>query len=167
LTKPIYSNRLINQTGALSPNDVPSGVIFDTSRSSSKTNSKDEISVFVSSFRDVIVEASKESNLAADPHHHETKEDNDRRHKEDQEAQDKRVVLKGTLADNRVALKAQLDDKGYLKRRIDMLQDEARHIQFKIFESNEMKKKSEEAFFSSELKIVENEIEKCKKDLEK
>jgi hypothetical protein len=30
-----------------------------------------------------------------------------------------------------------------------------------------MKKKSEEAFFSSELKIVENEFEKCKKDLEK
>jgi hypothetical protein len=30
-----------------------------------------------------------------------------------------------------------------------------------------MKKKTEEAFFSSELKIVENEIEKCKSELEK
>jgi hypothetical protein len=132
-------NRLSDQAGALLPNDVPS-VILGT-RSSSKTNSTDEVSVFVSSFCDVIVEASKESNLAADRHHCETKQDKDRRHKEVQEAQDKRVVMKSTLADNQVGLKVQLDNKGYLKRRIDMLQDEARNIRFKIFEASEMKKK--------------------------
>jgi hypothetical protein len=91
-------NRLSDQAGASSPNDVPS-VILGT-RSSPKTNSTDEVSVFVSSFRDVIVEASKESNLAADRFHCETKQDKYRRHKEVQEAQDKRVVMKSTLADN-------------------------------------------------------------------
>jgi hypothetical protein len=120
-------NRLSNDIGASLPNEVP-GVILDI-RNSSKTNSTDDISVFVSSFRDVIVEASKEANVAANRRHCEPTQDKDWRHKEAQEAQDKQVVMKS----NRT-------EKGYIKRSIDTLQDEARNIRFKIFQSNEMKK---------------------------
>ena len=47
----------------------------------------------------------------------------------------------------------------------DFLQDKARKIRFKIFESSDSQKRSEEAFYRSELSILENEITKCNNEL--
>jgi hypothetical protein len=57
-------------------------------------------------------------------------------------------------------------NKGYLKRSFDSLHDEARNISFKIFECQESNQSNKEKFFSSELKTIEKEIEKCTKDIE-
>jgi hypothetical protein len=48
-----------------------------------------------------------------------------------------------------------------------MLQDEARSMRFKIFECQAANKKTQEQFFSTELKTIENEIDKCKMDLDR
>jgi len=74
--------------------------------------------------------------------------------------------MKATAADNRLILQASLDHKGYLKRRIDTLQDEARKIRFNIFESADTQRNREEAFYRAELVILENEITKCHNELE-
>jgi TolA-binding protein len=79
-----------------------------------------------------------------------------RHHKESQVAKDKRVVMKNDLV-----------NKGYLKRQIDTLQDEARSMRFKIFECQEANKKKQEQFFLTELETIENEIDKCKMELDK
>ncbi len=158
-------NRLSDEAGASSGNDVPSVVM--TTAKSSQTKGTDEISLFVKNFKDVIVEASKDANIAADRRHAKDTEDNDRRHREAMEAEDNRVRMKATAADNRIILQASLDHKGYLKRRIDTLQDEARKIRFKIFESSDSQKPREEAFYRSELTILEDEISKCNDELGK
>ena len=62
-------------------------------------------------------------------------------------------------------LQAQLENRGYLKRCIDNLQDEAQKICFKIFECKENKRETEEKFFSSELEIIQTEISNCNKEL--
>jgi hypothetical protein len=64
-------------------------------------------------------------------------------------------------------MKNDLVNKGYLKRRINTLQDEARSMRFKIFECREANKKTQEQFFSTELKTIENEIKKCNMELDK
>ena len=73
--------------------------------------------------------------------------------------------MKSSAAEERVILQARLDNKGYLKRRIDNLQDEARKIRFKIFESQENNNSKEERFFNSELTAMENEITKFQTEL--
>ena len=75
--------------------------------------------------------------------------------------------MKTNAADNRIILQAQVENKSYLKRRIDNLQDEARKIRFKIFESKENNKSKEESFYNSELLMLEKEINKCNDELEK
>ncbi|KAG7365348.1 hypothetical protein IV203_038551 [Nitzschia inconspicua] len=81
-----------------------------------------------------------------------------KRHKEVQESEDNRLkMVQGEATDNRLILQATLDRKGYLKRRIDTLKDEARQIRFKIFES-------EQAFYKKELKDLEDEIAKCNEE---
>ena len=117
-------NRLSDEAGASSANEVPS--IVTTNGKSSNSTRNDDVSVFVSSFRDVIIEASKDASIAADRRHAENQQDKERRHKEAIEAEDKRAAMKTNAADNRVILQARLDNKSYLKRRIDDLQDEAR-----------------------------------------
>ncbi len=52
-----------------------------------------------------------------------------------------------------------------MKRQIDNLQDEARKIPFKIFESKESNSKKEEPFFQTELPLLEKEINKCINEL--
>ena len=146
-------NRLSDESGASSANCVPSVVL--TKWKSSKSTTNDDVSVFVSRFREVIAETSKESMNAAE-----------RRHREAQDAEDKRVVMKTTAADNRVVLQAQLENKSYLKRRIDNLQDEARKIRFKIFESKESNRPNDESFFHAERELLEKEITKCNNELE-
>ena len=113
------------------------------------------------------VEASRDATIAADRRHAENKQDMDKRHKEAQEGEDKRVVMKTNAADNQIILQAQVENKSYLKRRIDNLQDEARKIRFKIFESKENNKNKEESFYNSELLMLEKEINKCNDELEK
>jgi hypothetical protein len=147
-------NRLSDDIGVSSPNQVPG--IISTAKNSAKTNNSDDVSVFISSFRNVIVEASEKASIAADRRHKENKEDQERRHKESQVAQDKRVVLKSDLA-----------NKSYLKRRIDTLQDEARNVRLKIFECQDEKQTNKEQFFTLELKKIEDEIEKCNVEMEK
>lgn len=159
-------NRLSDEAGASSANDVPS-VVTTKGKSTTKTDVNDEVSVFVTSFREVIVEASRDATIAADCRHTENKQDLDKRHKEAQEGEDKRVVMKTNAADNRIILQAQVENKSYLKRRIDDLQDEARKIRFKIFESKENNKSREESFYNDELLMLENEINKCNDELEK
>jgi hypothetical protein len=133
-------NRLSDEVGVSSPNQVPA--VFLTGRNSSKADDSEDVSSFISSFRQVIVEVSKEASIAArevsreatlsaDQRHRENKEDQDRRHTESLVAKDKRVVMKNDLV-----------NKGYLKRRIDTLQDEARSMRFKIFECQEANKKN-------------------------
>jgi hypothetical protein len=63
-------------------------------------------------------------------------------------------------------MKNDLVNKGYLKRRIDTLQDKARSMTYKNFECQEANKKTQEQFFSTELKTIENEIEKCNMELD-
>ena len=157
-------NRLSDETGASSPNEVP-GIIL-TGRNSSKTNDSEDGSAFISNFRNILVEASEKASLAADRRHRENKIDTERRHKETQVAQDKRHKEAQVAQDKRVVLKNNLVNKGYLKRRIDSLQDEARNIRLKIFECQESNQSNKEKFFSSELKTIEKEIEKCTKDIE-
>jgi hypothetical protein len=135
-------NRLSDDAGASSANDVPS--VIRTKATSSMSQGNNDISVFVSSFREVIVEASKNASMA----------------------EDKRMDMKAKAAEKRVILQAQLDNKSYLKRRIDTLQDEARKIRFKIFELNESEGTKEESFFNSELEMIEKEISKCNNELE-
>ena len=115
----------------------------------------------------VIVEASRDATIAADRRHAENKQDMDKRHTEAQEGEDKRVVMKTNAADNRIILQAQVENKSYLKRRIDNLQDEAWKIRFKIFESKENNKSKEESSYNSELLMLEKEINKCNDELEK
>jgi hypothetical protein len=103
-------NRLSDETGASSPNDVP-GIILARKNSSKTIDSKDG-SVFIStSFRNIIVKASEKASLAADEqhmenkinterHHKETQVAEDKCHKEIQVAQDKQVVLKNNLVNN-------------------------------------------------------------------
>lgn len=74
--------------------------------------------------------------------------------------------MKATAADNRLILQASLDHKGYLKRQIYTLQDVARKIRFKIFESADTQRNREEAFYHEELVILENEITKCHNGME-
>ena len=145
-------NRLSDDAGASSPNHVPS--VVRMKGKSSRTSDTEDVSVFMSNFCDVIIEASKDATIAAE-----------RRHQEAQEAEDKRVALKSNAAKNRMILQAQLENRGYLKRRIDNLQDEARKIRFKIFECKENKRETEEKFFSSELEIIQTEISNCNKEL--
>lgn len=156
-------NRMSDEAGASSPNEVPCIVAGNSSRSTA--SSTDEISVFVQSFKAVLVEATIDATKAADRRHAEKKEDTERRHKEAQQAEDNRVRMKTNAADNRVILQASLDHKGYLKRRINDLQDEARKIRFKIFASEDAQKTREEAFYRSELGILEREIAKCNDEL--
>ena len=73
--------------------------------------------------------------------------------------------MKSTAAKKRVILQAELKNKGYLKRRIDSLQDEARRIRFKMFECKEQNRDKETLFCSSELRIIEKEIDKCSNEL--
>lgn len=148
-------NRLSDETGASSPNEVPGIILARKNSSKSNADSEEDASAFISSFRNIIVEASESASLAADKRHRENKEDTERRHKETQVAQDKRVVLKNGLA-----------NKGYLKRRIDSLQDEARNVRLKIFECQEANQGNKEKFFCSELKNIEEQIETCKNEMQ-
>jgi hypothetical protein len=100
-------------------------------------------------------ELSDAANMAADRRHREITENEDRRHNKSQTAKDKRVVMKNNLV-----------NKGYLKRRIDTLQDEARNMRFKVFQSQEENKKSAETFFSAELQTIEEAIDKCQQELD-
>ena len=96
-------NRLSDETGASSPNEVP-GIIL-TGRNSSKTNDSEDGSAFISNFRNILVEASEKASLAADRRHRENKIDTERRHKETQVAQDKRHKEAQVAQDKRVVLK--------------------------------------------------------------
>jgi hypothetical protein len=154
-------NRISDDAGASSANEAPS--ITSTNAKSSWTSINDDVTVFVASFREVIVEASKDATIAANKRHEENKQDKERRHKEAQEAENNRVLMKSTAADKRVILQAELENKGYLKRRIDSLQDEARRIRFKIFECKG--NSDEETFFTDELKKIVDEITKCNTEL--
>jgi hypothetical protein len=157
-------NRLSDEVGVSAPNQVPAVIL--TGRNSSKTDDSEDVASFISNFRNVIFEASKEASisarnvskeatLAADRRHRENQEDQDRRHRESQAAKDKRVVMKNNLV-----------NKGYLKRRIDTLQDEARNMRFKVFRSRQEKNKNEEEFFSAELQTIEEAIDKCQQELD-
>lgn len=158
-------NRLSDNTGASSGNNAPS-VLQQTKDKSSRNSGSDELSAFMQGFKDVIFESSKDAAMAANRRHAENKEDNERCHKEAQEAEDNSVKMKVHAAVNRVILQASLDHKGYLKRRIDTLQDEARKNRFKIFQSADSSKAREEAFYRSELVILQEEIVKCNNELE-
>jgi hypothetical protein len=157
-------NRLSDEAGASSGNEVPTIVRINEGKSS-RTTGIDDVSVFVQNFKDVIVEASKDATRAADRRHEENKQDKERRHQEAQQAEDNRVRMKTTAADNRVILQADLEHKGYLKRRIDSLTDEARKIRFKIFTSGDNNNKKEDEFYRMELEILEKEIGKCNSEL--
>ena len=157
-------NRMSDEAGASSANQVPKLVVVADGKSSNGTTN-DDVSQFVSSFRDVLVEASKDAVVAADRRHEENKLDKERRHKEAIEAEDKRVQLKSDAAENRVILQARLENQGYLKRRIDSLHDEARKVRFKIFESTTKKDETEAKFYIDELDLIEKAIVKCKDEL--
>lgn len=157
-------NRMSDEAGASSANQVPNLVVVADGRSSHGTTN-DDVSQFVSSFRDVLVEASKDAVVAADRRHEENKLDKERRHKEAIEAEDKRVQLKSNAAENRVILQARLENQGYLKRRIDSLHDEARKVRFKIFESTTKNDETEKKFYIDELELIEKAIMKCKDEL--
>jgi hypothetical protein len=157
-------NRISDAVGVSSPNQVPSVVV--TSRMSARDADSEDASMLFSSFKSVIVEVSKEAtvaarelseaaNMAADQRHRETTQNEDRRHKDSQAAKDKRVVMKNNLV-----------NKGYLKRRIDTLQDEARSMRFKVFRSRQDQNKNEEEFFSAELQTIEEAIDKCQQELD-
>lgn len=153
-------SRLSDAAGASSADEAP--VIIRPNGTSSRAGPNEGmVTVFVQHFKDIVVEASKEATLAAERRHATEKEDTDRRHKESLEAEDKRARMKTDAAENRVILQASLERKGYLKRRIDDLQDEARRIRFKIFEVEGTEKKREEAFYKRELLALEKEIAKC------
>ena len=107
-------NRLSDEAGASSANNVPSVIL--TNGKLSKTNGNDDVSVLVSSFRDVITKASKDATVTVDRRHAKSNQDTERRHKEAQDVEGKRVVMKTNAADNRVVLQAQLENKSYLKR---------------------------------------------------
>jgi hypothetical protein len=151
-------NRLSNSVGVLLANQVPSVVM--TTKMSSRDADSEDASMLFASFKSVIVEVSKEAsiaaqelsnaaNVAADRRHWEITENEDRRHNKSQTAKDKRVMMKNNLV-----------NKGYLKRRIDTLQDKARNMQFKVFQSQEENKKVQ-AFFSAELQTIKEAIDKC------
>ena len=146
-------NRLSDGVGVSSPNQVPSIVL--TTRMSSKADDSEDAGVLFTSFRNVIVDVSKEANVAADRRHRETVEIEETRYNKTQEAMDKRVLLKNNLA-----------NKGYLKRRIHTLQDEARSVRFKVFRSRQEKQKNEEEFFSAELQAIEDAINQCQQELD-
>jgi hypothetical protein len=146
-------NRLSDGVGVSSPNQVPSIVL--TSRMSSKADDSEDVSILFTSFRNVIVEVSKEANVAADRRHRETVEIEEKRYNKTQQAMDKRVLLKNNLV-----------NKGYLKRRIDTLQDEARSMRFKLFRSRQDSQKNEEEFFRAELQTIEEAIDKCQQELD-
>jgi hypothetical protein len=146
-------NHLSDGVGVLSPNEVPSIVL--TSRMSSKADDSEDVSILFTSFRNVIVEVSKEANIAADRRHREKAEIEEERYNKTQKAMDKRVLLKNNLV-----------NKGYLKRRIDTLQDKARSMRFKLFRSRQDNQKNEEEFFTAELQTIEDAIDKCQQELD-
>jgi hypothetical protein len=137
-------NRLSDETGALSPNKVPRIIL--AGRNSLKTNDSEDGSAFISSFRNILVEASEKASVAADNQHMENKIDTERQHKETQVAEDKRHKETQVAQDKQAVLKNNLVNKGYLKRRIDLLHDEARNIRLKIFECQESNQSNKEKF---------------------
>ena len=157
-------SRLSNEAGASSGNEVPTVVRVKDGKSSRSTGIED-VSVFMQNFRDVLVEASMDVTKAADRRHEANEQEKERRHKEAQLAEDNRVRMKTAAADNRLVLQADLEHKGYLKRRIDTLTDEARKVRFKIFMSEESHNKKEEEFYRKELEFLEKEIGKCNTEL--
>jgi hypothetical protein len=156
-------NRLSDEAGASSPNQPPS--VGRSKGQASVTSEMDNLSTYVSTFRNVIVAATNDATVAADRRHEENKQEKERRHRESQQAENERVAMKSSAAEKRVILQAELDNKGYLKRRIDSLQDEARRIRFKIFDCEEHKRDREALFCSTELMRIEQEIDKCSKEL--
>ncbi|KAG7337503.1 hypothetical protein IV203_017614 [Nitzschia inconspicua] len=90
----------------------------------------------------LIADTPKDATLAAD-----------RRHADDNKAAKNRILLQDTL-----------ERKRYLKRRIDTLNDEARQMRFKIFESEETNQTRKQAFYGKELKILEDEIAQCNEE---
>ena len=170
-------NRMSDETGASSANEVPPVLLVKDGKSNNDGKTNDNVSVFMKSFREVLVEANKDALVAAERRHEEDKKEHERRHmealhaeerrhKESIEAEDKRLLVKSTAAENRVILQAQLDNKGYLKRRIHNLEDEARKVRFKIFECQASRNSMEEEFYNLELTTIKEEISKCKAELE-
>jgi hypothetical protein len=159
-------NRLSDETGASSPNEVPGIILARKNFSKSNADTEEDTSAFVSSFRNIIVEAAEKASLAANKRHRENKEDTERRHKETQLDTERRHKETQVAQDKRVVLKNDLVNKGYLKRRIDSLQDEARNIRLKIFECQEANQGNKEKFFCSELRNIEEQIETCKNEMQ-
>ncbi|KAG7339920.1 hypothetical protein IV203_024970 [Nitzschia inconspicua] len=181
-------NRLSNKVGASSANDVPS--VFQTngysSCGSSSSVDDDDVSSFVEHVQDMIAETSKDATLAADRRHAESRLAADRRHVESRLAADRRHAESRLAADrrhaesrlaadrrhaedivaakNRILLQDTLEQKRYLKRRIDTLNDEARQMRFKILELEGTNQTRKRAFYGKELKILEDEIAKCNEE---
>lgn len=155
-------NRMSDEAGASSANDVPP--LIRTTKSSAVSTHED-VTVIIQSFSEAIDKASKETLIAADRRYEQEKKEKERRHKEILEAEEKRLQQKSTAAENRVILQAKLETKGYLKRRIDDLEDEARRVRFKIFEAQTNTNKTEETFYNEELRNIQTKIENCQKEM--
>jgi hypothetical protein len=159
-------NRLSDETGALSPNEVPGIILARKNSAKSNADTEEDASAFISSFKNIIAKTSEKASLAANKRHRESKEDTERRHKETLVDTERRHKETQVAQDKRVVLKNDLANKGYLKRRIDLLQDEARNIRLKIFECQETNQGNKEKFFCSELKNIEEQIETCKNEMQ-
>ncbi|KAG7368520.1 hypothetical protein IV203_031263 [Nitzschia inconspicua] len=102
-----------------------------------------------------------ENKEAADRRHAEDRKAADRRHVEDRKAADRRHAEEKEAATNRILLQDALEQKRYLKRRIDTLVDRARQIRSKICDFEEKNETKKKTVAEEELKDVENEIARC------